>query len=222
LDVLLSEHLAAGAEEVPWPVVAAVLTIARFCETIVQAMEAKYGRADRIWVMDRGMVSEKNLAFLRERGGSYIVGTPKAMLRSFEQHITQKGWQEVQAGVEVKLVAGPDGMETFILARSADRREKERAMDVLGDQEQLEGGRAEGFLGKLPAKDLRLNLVLGAEVVDEGEQFFLPAKGAGDAIGHLWFLLCSLGSMVMARLGRACPFTAGKRGIERLSAARAA
>ena len=97
-------------------------------ETIVRAMEAKYGRADRIWVMDRGMVSEKNLAFLRERGGSYIVGTPKAMLRNFEQHLTQKGWQEVQAGVEVKLVAGPDGAETFILARSADRREKEKAM----------------------------------------------------------------------------------------------
>ena len=97
-------------------------------ETIVKAMEAKYGRAERVWVMDRGMVSEKNLAFLRQRGGAYIVGTPKAMLRQFEQHLTQKDWQEVQAGVEVKLVPGPDGDETFILARSADRREKEKAM----------------------------------------------------------------------------------------------
>jgi transposase len=97
-------------------------------QTIVQAMEAKYGRAQRVWVMDRGMVSEKNLAFLRERGGSYIVGTPKAMLRQFEPHLTQKPWQEVQPGVEVRLVPGPDGAETFILARSADRREKEKAM----------------------------------------------------------------------------------------------
>jgi hypothetical protein len=59
-------------------------------ETIVKAMETKYGRADRIWVMDRGMVSEKNLEFLRKRGGSYIVGTPRAMLRRFEQHLTSK------------------------------------------------------------------------------------------------------------------------------------
>ena len=56
------------------------------------------------------------------------MGTPKAMLRQFEQHLTDKDWHEVQAGVEVKLVPGPDGDETFILARSADRREKEKAM----------------------------------------------------------------------------------------------
>jgi transposase len=97
-------------------------------KTVVLAMEAKYGRSGRVWVMDRGMVSEKNLAFLRARNGSYIVGTPKAMLRQFEQHLTRQDWHEVQAGVEVKLVAGPDGSETFILARSADRQAKERAM----------------------------------------------------------------------------------------------
>ncbi|MBE3098547.1 MAG: IS1634 family transposase [Planctomycetes bacterium] len=97
-------------------------------EQIVEAMEAKYGRADRVWVMDRGMVSEANLAFIRGRGGSYIVGTPKAMLRQFEPYLVDKDWREVQAGVEVKLVPGPDGRETFILARSRDRREKERAM----------------------------------------------------------------------------------------------
>jgi transposase len=51
-------------------------------EEIVEAMEAKYGRARRIWVVDRGMVSEANLAFLRERGASYLVGTPKSRLRS--------------------------------------------------------------------------------------------------------------------------------------------
>jgi len=97
-------------------------------ETIVRAMEAKYGRANRIWVLDRGMVSEENLRFIRERGGSYIVRTPKAMLRQFERYLTDREWHEVQAGVEVKLVPGPDGEETFILARSADRRQKERAM----------------------------------------------------------------------------------------------
>jgi len=97
-------------------------------ETIVEAMEAKYGRAQRIWVVDRGMVSEANLKFLRERGGSYLVGTPKALLRQFEQHLTDCGWQRVQETVEVKLVAGPDGQEVFVLARSQDRRQKEQAM----------------------------------------------------------------------------------------------
>lgn len=97
-------------------------------EDIVDAMEAKYGRANRVWVMDRGMVSESNLAYIRQRNGCYIVGTPKATLRRFEQHLTEKDWQEVQAGVEVKLVPGPEGAETFILARSRDRQEKERAI----------------------------------------------------------------------------------------------
>lgn len=95
---------------------------------IVTAMEQKYGSLSRVWVMDRGMVSEENLQFLRERGGKYIVGTPKAMLTRFEQHLTDQNWTMAQAGVEVKLVPSPTGQETFLLARSADRREKERAM----------------------------------------------------------------------------------------------
>jgi len=95
---------------------------------IVAAMEAKYGQAPRVWVLDRGMVSEKNLEFLRDRGGQYIVGTPKALLRKFESALAEGDWHTVQEGVEVKLVAGPDGAETFVLARSADRREKEKAM----------------------------------------------------------------------------------------------
>jgi transposase len=97
-------------------------------QTIIEAMERKYGSLSRVWVMDRGMVSEANLKFLRERGGQYIVGTPKQMLRQFEQHLTQQDWTVAQEGVEVKLVPAPDGQETFILARSADRRTKELAM----------------------------------------------------------------------------------------------
>jgi transposase len=97
-------------------------------QTVVEALEKKYGALNRVWVLDRGMVSEKNLKFLRARGGQYIVGTPKAMLRQFEQHLTDQDWTTAQAGVEVKLVPSPDGEETFILARSADRRAKELAM----------------------------------------------------------------------------------------------
>ncbi len=98
-------------------------------QEIVATMERKHGRANRVWVMDRGMASAENLAFLRERGDRYLVGTPKAMLRQFERHLLeQRDWHEAQAGVEVKLLPGPDGNEQFVLARSADRREKEKAM----------------------------------------------------------------------------------------------
>jgi transposase len=98
-------------------------------EEIVTTMENKHGKANRIWVLDRGMVSESNLAFVRERGGCYIVGTPKASLRKFEAElVAKKDWDQVEAGVDVKLVPSPDGEETFILARSVERREKERAI----------------------------------------------------------------------------------------------
>jgi transposase len=76
-------------------------------EEIVEAIEKKYGRANRIWVMDRGMVSEENLAFVRSRDGHYIVGTPKASLREFEAHLLDREWEEVEKGVEVKLVPSP-------------------------------------------------------------------------------------------------------------------
>jgi len=97
-------------------------------EEIVEAMEAKYGKANRIWVFDRGIVSEANLAFLRDRSGQYLVGTPKSQLRRFEKELIDKDWREVREGIEVKLAPSPGGEETFVLCRSRDRREKEKAM----------------------------------------------------------------------------------------------
>jgi hypothetical protein len=100
-------------------------------EQIVRAMEEKYGAAERLWVMDRGMVSESNIAFLRERRARYLVGTPKSWLRQHAASLLEKSdWQEVQAGLEVRLVAHPDGEpgEKYVLCRSAARAEKERAM----------------------------------------------------------------------------------------------
>ena len=91
-------------------------------KTIVDTMERKYGRSRRIWVLDRGIVSEANLQMLRERDGRYIVGTPKATLRRFEQHLLEQDWTEVQPGVEVKRVAGEDAREIYVFARSRDRR----------------------------------------------------------------------------------------------------
>jgi len=95
---------------------------------ILEFMETKHGKARRIWVLDRGMVSEENLQFLRHRSAQYIVGTPKSMLKSFEQALLAKDWAEVEEGIEVKLCPAPDGHETFILCRSVARREKEKAM----------------------------------------------------------------------------------------------
>jgi transposase len=97
-------------------------------KTIVDSMERKYGKSQRIWVLDRGIVSEENLQMLRERGGRYIVGTPKATLRRFEQHLVDQDWTEVQPGVEVKKVNDATEQEIYVLARSRDRRAKEQAM----------------------------------------------------------------------------------------------
>jgi transposase len=97
-------------------------------EEIVQTMEDRYGRADRIWAMDRGMISQENLEFLREGGRRYIVGTPKAMLKQFERQLLSEGWTAIHEGLEVRQVPSPEGDETFILCRSADRARKEQAM----------------------------------------------------------------------------------------------
>ena len=100
-------------------------------EEIVEAMEKKYGVAQRIWILDRGMVSEENIEFLRAKGARYIVGTPKSQLRQFEkQLLDSEHWSQVVPGVEVKMVTHPDGagIEQFVLCRSKSRREKEAAM----------------------------------------------------------------------------------------------
>lgn len=97
---------------------------------IVTTMEERYGMADRVWVMDRGMVSAANIEFLKEGGRRrYIVGTPKSMLRRYEKQLIASDWNVVHEGLEVKLCADPDGSEeTFILCRSKQRREKEKGM----------------------------------------------------------------------------------------------
>ena len=98
-------------------------------EEMVLIMERKYGKANRIWVMDRGMVSEENIEFMQERGARYLVGTPKSMLRKFEQALLEKDWEEVHPGVEVKMCASPEGKdETFVLCRSEGRKDKEMAI----------------------------------------------------------------------------------------------
>ena len=98
-------------------------------EEIVETMEGRYGMAKRIWVMDRGMASRKNLAWLQARGCRYLIGTPRGELRRFEREIAaERDWQKVREGIEVKVCPSADGRETFLLCRSAERQEKEAAM----------------------------------------------------------------------------------------------
>jgi transposase len=97
-------------------------------EEVVTTMEGRYGHADRIWVMDRGMVSEEKVAWLKGGGRRYILGTAKAMLRRFERQMAEGLWETVREGLEVQRCPSPDGAETFILCRSRARQEKERAI----------------------------------------------------------------------------------------------
>jgi transposase len=98
-------------------------------EEIVETMEARYGIAERVWVMDRGMTSAENIAWLQQTGRRYLIGTAKSELKRFGREIAEaRDWKAVREGVEAKLCPGPDGLETFVLCRSADRREKEKAM----------------------------------------------------------------------------------------------
>lgn len=129
-------------------------------EDMVELMEQKYGQANRIWVLDRGMISEENIDFLRERKARYLVGTPKSQLRRFEaQLLEQTNWAQVQEGVEVKIVAHPDGGcdEQYLLCRSSARRQKEAAMLELARKRlRAQLDKTHASLQRRPAKDPNL------------------------------------------------------------------
>lgn len=99
-------------------------TLKEFLEKI----EQQYGKARRVWVMDRGIPTEEVLAEMRASDPpvQYLVGTPKGRLSKLEKDLLEKPWQEARAGVTVKLL--PREGELYVLARSADRVAKERSM----------------------------------------------------------------------------------------------
>lgn len=98
-------------------------------QEIVEAIESRYGQADRVWVMDRGMASRKNFEFLEKENRRYILGTRKGSLKAFESQLREaSGWTSVREGLEVKLCPQEGGQETYILCRSTDRRQKESAI----------------------------------------------------------------------------------------------
>lgn len=100
-------------------------------ETIIQQMEARYGRAERIWIMDRGMNSPETLKLLGEEHRRYILGTPKSLLKKFEPELaTTEAWEKIRDDLEVKRCSSPFGQahEIFLLCRSTDRQAKEKAI----------------------------------------------------------------------------------------------
>jgi hypothetical protein len=102
-------------------------------ESVLRSVERKYGQARRVWVFDRGVVSEENLAALRRRQGQYLVGTPRSKLKQFERELLGGTWERVRPEVEVQWMPMPGGEETYILCRTGTPGKREgHPQPVLG------------------------------------------------------------------------------------------
>jgi len=152
---------------------------------IVSTMEGRYGKADRIWVMDRGMTSGDNIEWLQDGGRRYLLGASKQELKKFAPQLhDRRDWHEVRDGVEAKLCTGPDGKETFILVRSSERQAKEQAMherfakrieeglQSLGrrierSRKRLDHGRLERQIGRLLGKNSRAAGAYQIDIIDD-------------------------------------------------------
>jgi hypothetical protein len=133
-------------------------------------IEARYGKAERVWVMDRGIPTEETLAIMRgsDPPVHYLVGTPKGRLSKLEKSFLGKPWEQVRGEVEVKLLA--EHGETYVLASSAGRRHKERAMR----QRRLRRlcKRLHALQAQAPHRD-QLLLKIGAAKKEAGRAFSL-------------------------------------------------
>jgi transposase len=163
-------------------------------ETILRMVERKYGKARRIWVFDRGIVSEENLAAIRKREGQYLTGTPRSQMKQFEAELLKEDWTQVRPEVEIKKVSIPQGEETYILCRTAGRKEKEKAIRnrfsnsmetaLKGLEQAIAKGRLkdrnkmERRLGKIQARHPQVNDLYDVALKDtaEGVRLFWQIK----------------------------------------------
>jgi transposase len=163
-------------------------------EVILRMVEKKYGKARRIWIFDRGIVSEENLAAIRKREGQYLVGTPRSQMKQFEAELLKDDWTQVRPEVEVKKVSIPQGEETYILCRTTGRKEKEKAIRnrfstrmenaLKGLQKSIDKGRLkdrhkmERRLGKIQARHPQVNDLYTIELrqTAEGTRLFWEVK----------------------------------------------
>ena len=103
-------------------------------------MAERFGKANRVWAMDRGMVSAENLAWLNNTQRRSVIGTARAELKRWAKELADKtDWRQIREDGEVKICRGPEGKEPFLLCRSASRREKEKAMHERFSQRIPEG-----------------------------------------------------------------------------------
>src|SRR5689334_10901517 len=97
-------------------------------EEILNSVERKHGSLGRVWVFDRGIVSEENLNLLRSRGASYLVATPKRLLTQFQKELLAEDWTQVANHPQIQVKRIERDGELYVLTRSLARAEKERAM----------------------------------------------------------------------------------------------
>jgi len=134
-------------------------------------IEAQYGKADRIWLMDRGIPTEEVLEEMRQSTPpvSYLVGTPKGRLSKLEKDLAERQWHQARQGVEVKLL--PRDGELYVLAQSRDRVAKERSMRRRRLRRLLKRLRQLQNMKKLKRDDLLLKI--GQAKADAGRAFGL-------------------------------------------------
>jgi transposase len=161
-------------------------------ETVIRMVERKYGKARRVWIFDRGIISEDNLKALRKRDGQYLVGTPRAKLKQFEKQLLDGEWEKIRPDVEVQRVATPAGDETYILCRSTARKAKETAMrnrvstsmeKALGQLEKRiasgklkDRSKVERMLGKIQARHPSVNDLYKVAVQEKSDGLRLEWK----------------------------------------------
>ena len=100
----------------------------RTVETVVTTIEARFGKSQRVWVMDRGMISKEALAFLGRSGRRYLLATRRGELAAFAKHLRAGGWQRLKDNPEVDVKLLKRKRVHYLLARSRPRRQKERAI----------------------------------------------------------------------------------------------
>jgi hypothetical protein len=97
-------------------------------ETIVTTIEKRFGKSQRVWVMDRGMISAESVAFLSKRGRRYLLATRRGELAAFQAELTRGGWQRLADNPDVQVKLLRRKRVYYLLARSKPRRQKERAI----------------------------------------------------------------------------------------------
>jgi transposase len=95
---------------------------------IVEAIEKRFGRSQRVWVMDRGMISKESLRFLSKGGRRYLLATRRSDLKKFQDQLGNGGWQSMPNHPDVRVKSFQRRQVYYLLARSKPRRQKERAM----------------------------------------------------------------------------------------------